>query len=182
MWERTGRRIDLDELEHAGHLAWHQTRDFSRRDRRVFHGRFRRRLEWNLRDVVRRHMDRKRCRSRNIPSFAAVPLPAPSPPSPVEPERAGNVVPIPDCDGICPDDDPERVVERRQLRRAIRDAVLALPLPERTLIQEHYFGFRPFNQVGQELSLRPCAASRLHRRALGSLARILTKQGITGDE
>jgi RNA polymerase sigma factor for flagellar operon FliA len=70
-------------------------------------------------------------------------------------------------------DTPEESVARQELRRDIRRAVEALPDRERALIERHYFGGEPFDEIAKELGVSKSWASRLHTQAIQALAKAL---------
>ena len=69
--------------------------------------------------------------------------------------------------------DPEEAVAREELLGRIREAIATLPDAERTLLQRHYFEDVTFDQVAKDIGLSKSWASRLHTRALETVARTL---------
>lgn len=65
---------------------------------------------------------------------------------------------------------PEDNVARAELRRAMSDAIRALPDRERALIERHYYGGEPFDAIAKELGISKSWASRLHAQAIRALA------------
>ncbi|MCS6898924.1 MAG: sigma-70 family RNA polymerase sigma factor [Myxococcales bacterium] len=70
---------------------------------------------------------------------------------------------------IEPAPSPEDLVAREKLRQTVRDAVEALPEPEKTLIIGHYYEGRRFDEISADLGLSKSWGSRLHSRAVGRL-------------
>lgn len=70
-------------------------------------------------------------------------------------------------------DTPEESAARQELRRDIRKAVEALPPRERALIERHYFGGEPFDEIAKDLGVSKSWASRLHTQAIQALAKAL---------
>jgi RNA polymerase sigma factor FliA len=67
----------------------------------------------------------------------------------------------------------EELLHRESLMARVRVAMLALPQAEQTLIEQHYFADRTLDEVGKSLGLSKSWASRLHARALETVARAL---------
>lgn len=65
---------------------------------------------------------------------------------------------------------PEDSVARAELRRAMANAIRALPERERTLIERHYYGGESFDAIAKELGISKSWASRLHTQAIRALA------------
>ncbi len=68
---------------------------------------------------------------------------------------------------------PEEAVARAELLRVVRAAIAERPDAERTLLERHYFDDVTFEQAAKELGLSKSWASRLHARAIESLAKTL---------
>lgn len=83
-------------------------------------------------------------------------------------EREDTVERIPDSV-----DSPEETASRSELRRDIRRAVGTLPDRERALVERHYFGGEPFDEIAKDLGVSKSWASRLHASAIGKLAEAL---------
>ena len=49
----------------------------------------------------------------------------------------------------------------------------ALPARERALIERHYFGGEPFDEIAKDLGISKSWASRLHTQAIQALAKAL---------
>jgi RNA polymerase sigma factor FliA len=77
-------------------------------------------------------------------------------------------------DGIADSvDTPEESAVRAELHRDIRKAVSSLPDRERALIERHYFGDEPFDEIARELGVSKSWASRLHTGAISKLSEAL---------
>jgi RNA polymerase sigma factor for flagellar operon FliA len=72
---------------------------------------------------------------------------------------------------------PEDLFGNRELLAYVRNVVAALPEQERTLIERHYFGGETLDQAAASLGLSKSWGSRLHARAIESIARELRKGG-----
>ncbi len=70
--------------------------------------------------------------------------------------------------------DPALVVEARHERDAIGAAIDALPLRQRQVIDEHYFGERSLREVGRRMRISPQRASQLHIVAMRKLRKNLS--------
>lgn len=73
------------------------------------------------------------------------------------------------------DENPEERLAREELRRALRSAVEVLPERERALVERHYFAGENFDVIAGDLGLSKSWASRLHARAMESLAGTLRR-------
>lgn len=65
---------------------------------------------------------------------------------------------------------PEERTSRAELATVVRAAVRTLPERERQLIERHYFGGEPFDEIADDLGISKSWASRLHAQAMRSLA------------
>lgn len=72
---------------------------------------------------------------------------------------------------------PEDLFADRELLAYVKGIVAALPEQERTLIERHYFGGETLDQAAASLGLSKSWGSRLHARAIESIARELRKGG-----
>jgi RNA polymerase sigma factor for flagellar operon FliA len=86
--------------------------------------------------------------------------------------------------GVAADDVPEADVptpadlaERADLARHLRTIVTRLPDAERALIERHYFGDETLDRAAASLGLSKSWGSRLHARAIDTIARELKKLG-----
>ncbi len=68
---------------------------------------------------------------------------------------------------------PEDDALRAELARALRLAVGGLPERQRVLVERHYFGGEPFDEIARDLGVSKSWASRLHGQAMAALARAL---------
>jgi RNA polymerase sigma factor for flagellar operon FliA len=73
------------------------------------------------------------------------------------------------------DENPEERLAREELRRILRGAVELLPERERALVERHYFADENFDAIAGDLGLSKSWASRLHARAMESLAGALRR-------
>ena len=69
--------------------------------------------------------------------------------------------------------DPALLIEVRSERDAIDAAVDALPLRQRQVIREHYFGEWSLREVGRRMRISPQRASQLHLVAMRKLRKSL---------
>jgi RNA polymerase sigma factor for flagellar operon FliA len=79
-----------------------------------------------------------------------------------------------------PDHSPESNVGQAELLTKVKAAILELPEQERILLDRHYFRDATLEEAAAELGLSKSWASRLHFRAIESVARILRRSGTTG--
>jgi RNA polymerase sigma factor for flagellar operon FliA len=68
---------------------------------------------------------------------------------------------------------PEDLVGNAELLARVRTIVSRLPDAERTLIERHYFGDETLDQAAASLGLSKSWGSRLHARAIETIAREL---------
>jgi RNA polymerase sigma factor for flagellar operon FliA len=68
---------------------------------------------------------------------------------------------------------------RAELLARIHESIRALPDAERTLLQRHYFDDVTFEQAAAELGLSKSWASRLHSRAVETLAKSLKRAHVS---
>jgi RNA polymerase sigma factor for flagellar operon FliA len=71
------------------------------------------------------------------------------------------------------------VIAQEELLSAVRDALATLPEQERHLIQKHYFEDARLDDASREIGLSKSWGSRLHSRAIESIARTLKRAGTT---
>lgn len=81
-------------------------------------------------------------------------------------------------DPVGRDDSPEDVVIRRELSELVKEIVARLPDSERTLVERHYFGDETLDQAAASIGLSKSWGSRLHARAIETIARELQRRGI----
>ena len=67
----------------------------------------------------------------------------------------------------------DRLLEKKQLRARLGQAMAGLPARERHFIEKCYFEDKTVSEAGQELGLSRSWSSRLHARALATLRREL---------
>jgi RNA polymerase sigma factor for flagellar operon FliA len=72
---------------------------------------------------------------------------------------------------------PEDLVGRAELAARVRTLVAALPDRERSLIEQHYFAGETLDDAAASLGLSKSWGSRLHARAIESIAREFGKKG-----
>lgn len=72
---------------------------------------------------------------------------------------------------------PEDLVANAQLMDRIKAIVSRLPQAERALIERHYFADQTLDQAAASLGLSKSWGSRLHARAIDTIARELRRQG-----
>jgi RNA polymerase sigma factor for flagellar operon FliA len=70
---------------------------------------------------------------------------------------------------------PEEIATTREAAARLRSVVASLPERERALIERHYFGDETIDAAAAALGLSKSWGSRLHARAIESLARELRK-------
>jgi RNA polymerase sigma factor for flagellar operon FliA len=70
---------------------------------------------------------------------------------------------------------PENLVAELELATKLRDIVARLPDRERALVERHYFGGQTLDAAAASLGLSKSWGSRLHARAIESIARELRK-------
>jgi RNA polymerase sigma factor FliA len=70
-------------------------------------------------------------------------------------------------------EDPEQAALRAEQKRQLERAISQLPCEEAVLVRQHYLEGRRFDCVAEELGLSKSWASRLHRRAIARLAKML---------
>ncbi len=76
---------------------------------------------------------------------------------------------------------PEAEVQRAELAHVVKGVVAALPERERALIERHYYGDEPFDEIAEDLGISKSWASRLHERAILAVRDAL-KVGCDEDE
>jgi RNA polymerase sigma factor for flagellar operon FliA len=75
------------------------------------------------------------------------------------------------------DTTPEDLVGSAELAARVRDVVANLPEKERCLIERHYFGDETLDAAAASLGLSKSWGSRLHARAIETIAKELGKKG-----
>ena len=74
-------------------------------------------------------------------------------------------------------DGPEETVEIRELRRLTRRAVEAMPEPERSIFQRHYFLYQKTEDIAAEMQLNPATVRTKLARGREKLRRSLIEGG-----
>jgi len=74
---------------------------------------------------------------------------------------------------------PEDLVSDAELLGQVKEIVAGLPAQERTLVERHYFGGETLDDAAASLGLSKSWGSRLHARAIESIARTLRRSGVT---
>lgn len=91
--------------------------------------------------------------------------------------RCGAELPLEDDVLLLSAENPERRLEAREQARFIRQAVLAMPQPEREIFFRYYYYCQPVARIAQEMALNPSTVkTRLHR-GRQKLKETLTKGG-----
>jgi RNA polymerase sigma factor for flagellar operon FliA len=81
------------------------------------------------------------------------------------------LVSVRDVDGCSAEDQsPEERLAAMELRRIVQEAIQRLPDRQRALVERHYFGGENFDVIAADLGLSKSWASRLHAKAMESLA------------
>jgi RNA polymerase sigma factor FliA len=70
-------------------------------------------------------------------------------------------------------EDPEQATLRSEQRRLLEQAISVLPREEAMLVRQHYLEGQRFDHVAEQLGLSKSWASRLHRRAMARLSKLL---------
>jgi RNA polymerase sigma factor for flagellar operon FliA len=78
-------------------------------------------------------------------------------------------------------DTPEEEVERAELARVVKDAILSLPERERALMERHYYGGEAFEAIAGDLGISKSWASRLHERAILAVKAAVDPEGPAED-
>jgi RNA polymerase sigma factor for flagellar operon FliA len=81
-------------------------------------------------------------------------------------------------DAAARDPSPEEAAITAELRATVRSIVAALPDSERTLVERHYFAGETLDQAAASIGLSKSWGSRLHARAIESIARELRRRGL----
>jgi RNA polymerase sigma factor for flagellar operon FliA len=72
---------------------------------------------------------------------------------------------------------PEDLLAQAELLERVKEIVRDLPVQERTLVERHYFGGDTLDEAAASLGLSKSWGSRLHARAIDSIARELRRSG-----
>jgi RNA polymerase sigma factor for flagellar operon FliA len=73
---------------------------------------------------------------------------------------------------------PEEAAMVTELRETVRAVVAALPDSERTLVERYYFAGETLDQAAASIGLSKSWGSRLHARAIETIARELRRRGV----
>jgi len=74
-----------------------------------------------------------------------------------------------------PDETPEQLAMTSELIERVKGVLPLLPASERALVERHYFGDQTLDQAAASLGLSKSWGSRLHARAIESIARHLRR-------
>jgi RNA polymerase sigma factor FliA len=74
-----------------------------------------------------------------------------------------------------PDETPEELAMTSELIERVKGVLRLLPASERALVERHYFGDETLDQAAASLGLSKSWGSRLHARAIESIARHLRR-------
>jgi RNA polymerase sigma factor FliA len=79
--------------------------------------------------------------------------------------------PLPEGESVALDwnGDPARIVEGRHRQDAFASIVELLPVRQRQVVFEHYYGGRSLRSIGRKMKISPQRASQLHRDAIAGL-------------
>lgn len=197
LWHRLGRRMELEELEALGHAALVEAARAYDEQRASFETYARRKLRWAMLDGLRRQTHGRVVagRARGLAGTHRLCDDDGRRPSllgaSVDEEHAGGrlaaylrahagvlaVALIATRGDLAtlshPGESPEDETVRRAASHQLRTAVDELPMRERELIEGHYFQEERFDQIAARLGITKSWASRLHARAIRTLAKRL---------
>jgi len=74
-----------------------------------------------------------------------------------------------------PQDQPDNIAERRELRTLLLEAVGRLPSREKRVIALHYYGGLTVNRIAGLMGVSHARVSQIHKRALGRLNLLLSE-------
>jgi RNA polymerase sigma factor for flagellar operon FliA len=193
---RLGGHVQQDDLAGIGNLALIElTRSYDPA-RATFAAYATSRVRWAILDVVRRDTHARSMAARAAAILAAdrfaeaqASHPEPEGPTTLEEDQAalagflsGHAAAL--AMGLCtsaPDPStiptPEEAVGQAELAHVVRGVVGTLPERERALIERHYFGGEPFDEIAQDLGISKSWASRLHERAILAVKRAVDGAG-----
>lgn len=195
LWHRWGRRHELEELAAIGRAALVPAVRAYDPQRAPFGPYVAQRLQWAIQDSVRSQSHARSSLWRRAAAAADGPYLAVPPASACWPDDAdssrawqagrpdlvsgGCCGPVTSWGALAGAVDPSRSPELLVLRKVevekLREAITQLPARQRALIVSHYFHGRRFDHIAERLGISKSWASRLHRRALGRLARALRR-------
>jgi len=193
---RLGGHVQQDDLAGIGNLALIELARSYDPARATFAAYATSRVRWAILDVVRRdtHARSMAARAAAILAsdrFAEAQASHPEPEGPTTQEEdqatlagllSGHAAAL--AMGLCasaPDPatipTPEEAVGQAELTHVVKGVVGALPERERALIERHYFGGEPFDEIAQDLGISKSWASRLHERAILAVKRAVDGEG-----
>ena len=193
---RLGGHVQQDDLAGIGNLALIDlTRSYDPA-RATFAAYATSRVRWAILDVVRRDTHARSMAARAAAILASdrfgeahASRPEPEGPTTLEEDQAalagllsGHAAAL--AMGLCaaaPDPaaipTPEEAVGNAELAHVVKGVIGALPERERALIERHYFGDEPFDEIAQDLGISKSWASRLHERAILAVKRAVDGAG-----
>lgn len=92
----------------------------------------------------------------------------------------GTFAPVGDLANVamCPADNPEQSLDRKRTHDELFRALETLAEPVRTLLRRHYFDGERLDIAARSLGMSKHRAYRLHREAMNTLRRQLTRAGL----
>jgi len=203
LWHRLGRLVELEELVALGHTALLEVARSFDPQRASFRTYASRKLRWAILDGIRRDTHGR------VPTTRAKALGASErlgragrakilkDPG-LEPEQqhrsrlrgilrdhagalaVGLIAASGDmAEATDPQENPEQISMRLAAVRQLQGAVEQLPDRERELVRRHYFGEERFDRIALDLGISKSRASRLHTRAIRTLATTLRESDPT---
>jgi RNA polymerase sigma factor for flagellar operon FliA len=194
LWRRLGRRVELDELEALGHAALVEVARTFDEERASFETYARLKLRWAMLDGLRRQTHGRVAagRARALAGSDQLWREGQQRPGliggPPDAESAGRrlgtflrahagalamglIAAQGDLAALPhPGESPEDGTLRRAASRRLRAMVRELPKRERALVEGHYFEEQRFDHIAKRLGITKSWASRLHARAIRTLA------------
>ncbi len=89
--------------------------------------------------------------------------------------EAGRTVPLEDDILEIPTESPQQEIEREELDRAVREAVLGMAWPDREIFLRHYFHFQTVAKISEEMDIPDSTVKSRLRRGREKLKEILIK-------
>ncbi len=89
--------------------------------------------------------------------------------------NAGNTISLEDDVIELPGKSPQQELERRELNRLVREAVLGMAWPDREIFLRHYFHFQTTANISKEMELPESTVKSRLRRGREKLKEVLTK-------
>lgn len=88
---------------------------------------------------------------------------------------------LPPVDFPCsPENHPDRICERKQVRAVLDEAMKDLPPQYRAVVSMYYTNEMSMKQIGLVLAVNESRISQIHKSALAKIALLLQANGITG--